>query len=57
LGEQFNLKWAEVDLERGVLTLPHTKAGHIQYAHLNEVAKAILRGFEFLATLDVGVSV
>jgi integrase len=46
LGEQFNLKWAEVDLERGILTLPHTKASHIQYAHLNEVAKAILRGFD-----------
>jgi len=45
LGEQFGLKWADVDLERGILTLPHTKAGHIQYAHLNEEAKTILRGF------------
>ena len=46
LGEQFSLKWADVDLERGLLTLPHTKAGHVQYVHLNEEAKAILRGFD-----------
>ncbi|MEK9142925.1 MAG: tyrosine-type recombinase/integrase [Nitrospirota bacterium] len=46
LSEQFNLRWADVDLERGILTLPHTKAGHVQYAHLNEEAKAILRGFD-----------
>lgn len=46
LGEQFGLKWADVDLERGILTLPHTKAGHVQYVHLNEEAKAILRGFD-----------
>ncbi|MDH4079780.1 MAG: tyrosine-type recombinase/integrase [Nitrospira sp.] len=46
LGEQFNLKWADVDLERGILTLPHTKAGHVQYVHLNEEAKAILREFD-----------
>ena len=46
LSEQFGLKWADVDVERGILTLPHTKAGHVQYAHLNEEAKAILRGFD-----------
>jgi len=46
LSEQFSLKWADVDLERGVLTLQHTKAGHVQYVHLNEEAKAIFRGFD-----------
>jgi len=46
LSEQFSLKWADVDLERGILTLPHTKAGHVQYVHLNEEAKEILRGFD-----------
>ena len=46
LSEQFGLKWADVDLERGILTLPHTKAGHVQYVYLNEEAKAILRGFD-----------
>jgi integrase len=35
-----------VDYERGILTLPTTKAGGVQYAHLNEEAKAILRGFD-----------
>lgn len=46
LGEQFGLKWADVDIERGILPSPQTKAGHVQYAHLNEEAKEILRGFD-----------
>lgn len=46
LSEQFSLRWADVDLERGLLTLPDTKSGHVQYAHLNEEAKAILREFD-----------
>ena len=46
LSEQFGLKWADVDVEGGLLTLHHTKAGHVQYVHLNEEAKAILRGFD-----------
>ncbi|OYT21240.1 MAG: hypothetical protein CCU26_02325 [Nitrospira sp. UW-LDO-01] len=37
---------AEVDLERGVLTLSTTKAGGVQYAHLNDEAKAILRSLD-----------
>lgn len=44
--EQFRLQWKDVDLERGILTLATTKAGGVQYAHLNEEAKAILRGFD-----------
>ena len=44
--EQFRLQWKDVDLERSLLTLPTTKAGGVQYAHLNEEAKAILRGFD-----------
>lgn len=35
MGEQFGLRWADVDIECGILTLPHTKAGHVQYAPLN----------------------
>lgn len=46
LAEQFRLQWAEVDLERGVLTLSTTKAGGVQYAHLNDEAKAILRSLD-----------
>ena len=44
--EQFWLQWKDIDLERGILTLPTTKAGGVQYVHLNEEAKAILRGFD-----------
>ncbi|UVT20554.1 MAG: site-specific integrase [Nitrospira sp.] len=46
MSEQFGLKWADVDLERGILTLSYTKAGTVQYAPLNEEAKAVLRGFD-----------
>ena len=41
--EQFHLQWKDVDLERGILTLPTTKAGGVQYAHLNDEAISILR--------------
>lgn len=41
--EQFHLQWKDVDLERGILTLSTTKAGGVQYAHLNDEAISILR--------------
>ena len=44
--EQFQLQWKDVDLERGILTLPTTKAGGVQYAHLNDEATAILRSLD-----------
>jgi site-specific recombinase XerD len=44
-GEQFKLKWTDVDLERGIITLPQTKAGKCQYVLLNEEAKDILKTF------------
>ena len=43
LSEQFRLRWADVDLERGLITLPETKAGKVQFVRLNEEAKDILR--------------
>ena len=43
LSEQFSMKWADVDFDRGVVTLPKTKAGHVQYAVLNDEAKSVLR--------------
>ncbi len=43
--EQFRLKWTDIDLERGILTLPATKTGHCQYAYLNEEAKGILKNW------------
>jgi hypothetical protein len=36
---------SHVDLERGVLTLPDTKAGGVQYVRLNEEAKMLLQRF------------
>ena len=44
--EQFSLRWDQVDWEQGVVTLLKTKAGLIQYVHLNEEAKSILRGLD-----------
>ena len=44
--EQFRLQWKDVDLERGILTLLVTKAGGVQYVHLNEEATTILRGLD-----------
>lgn len=41
--EQFSLKWAAVDLTRGLVTLPKTKAGDVQYVRLNDEARKILQ--------------
>ncbi len=44
--EQLTMEWANVDLELGIITLPETKAGGVQYAPLNEEAKDILRNLD-----------
>ena len=44
--EQFGLRWTDVDLEQGIITLPATKAGGVQYVHLNDEARAILRNLD-----------
>lgn len=49
-GEQFSLRWEHVDFERGLITLPATKAGGVQYVKLNQEAKAILRDLDAKAT-------
>jgi integrase len=41
--EQFALRWSDVDLEGGLLTLPKTKGGGVQYVHLTAEAQALLR--------------
>jgi integrase len=33
--EQFGLRWADIDLDRGLITLPDTKSGGVQYVHLD----------------------
>ncbi len=45
-GEQFLLRWDQVDLENGVLTLPLPKGGKTRHVPLSEEAKAILRTFD-----------
>jgi integrase len=44
--EQFSLRRDQVDLVRGVITLPTTKAGVVQYVRLNAEARAILQDLE-----------
>jgi integrase len=43
--EQFSLRWEDIDIERGLLTIPHTKAGGVRYVQLNTEAAEIFRGF------------
>ncbi len=45
-GEQFGLRWDQVDLENSVLTLPLPKGGKTRHVPLSEEAKAILRSFD-----------
>lgn len=42
-GEQFRLRWSDVDLVNLVLTVPQSKHGEARHVHLNETAVAILR--------------
>jgi len=51
-GEQFNLKWQDLNLEQGFITLPDTKAGMVQYIPLSEEAKKILRGMHAIAEAE-----
>lgn len=44
--EQFSLKWADVDLAGGRITLSETKAGGVQHLYLNEEAREILRSLD-----------
>lgn len=44
-GEQFSMKWTDVNLDVGIVTLPTTKSGGVQYVTLSDEAKLILRGF------------
>ncbi len=43
--EQFRLRWGQVDLENGVLTIPLPKGGKTRHVPLSDEAKAILRSF------------
>ena len=42
-GEQFGLRWSNVDMANRVLTIPRSKHGGARHGQLNETAMAILR--------------
>jgi integrase len=42
-GEQFNIRWADVDMVRGQLTLPMTKNGSVGHVTLSDDAMDVLR--------------
>jgi integrase len=44
--EQFRLKWDQVDLKNGVLTLPLPKGGKTRHVPLSDEAKTILGSFD-----------
>jgi integrase len=43
VGELLGAKWTDVNLDKGILTLPQTKAGERQFVYLNDPATAVLR--------------
>jgi integrase len=43
VGELLGAKWTDVDLDKGILTLPRTKAGERQFVYLNDPAAGVLR--------------
>jgi len=45
-GEQFPLRWDQVDLENGVLTIPMPKGGKTRHVPLSEGAKQLLRSLD-----------
>jgi integrase len=44
--EQFQLRWDQIDLETGVITIPLPKGGLTRHVPLSEAAKAILRSLD-----------
>ena len=44
--EQFQLRWDQIDLETGIITIPFPKGGKTRHVPLSEGAKAILRSLD-----------
>jgi integrase len=42
-GEQFGLGWQDVDLKRGIITIPRSKHGEVRHIQINSVARAALQ--------------
>ncbi|MBI2817827.1 MAG: site-specific integrase [Acidobacteria bacterium] len=41
-GEQYGLRWQDVDLKRGIITIARSKHGEARHVHINSAAKAAL---------------
>jgi integrase len=41
-GEQYRLRWQDVDLKRGIITIVRSKHGEVRHIQLNSVARAAL---------------
>ena len=53
--EQFQLRWDQVDLETGVVTIPLPKGGKTRHVPLSDQALAILRCFDSFSTVPMGL--
>jgi site-specific recombinase XerD len=42
-GEQYQLRWQDVDLLRGIITIARSKHGEARHVHINSIARAALR--------------
>jgi len=60
--EQFKARWEWIDMERGILTIPHSKSGRTRHVPLSDGALALLRSlsswmispFLFASPLNAG---
>jgi integrase len=44
-GEQYRLRWQDVDLKREVVTIPRSKHGEARHIQINSTARAALLNF------------
>jgi integrase len=42
-GEQYGLRWQDVDFKRGIITIPRSKHGEVRYIQINSTARAALQ--------------
>lgn len=42
-GEQYGLRWQDVDFKRGIITIPRSKHGEVRHIQMNSVARAALQ--------------
>jgi integrase len=54
-GEQFSLKWSQVDMERRMITLPKTKNGTVRHIDINSIALAAFRDLKARAVTSEDV--